>query len=176
MVGNGAKNDIVISGHQAQVHLAKGRRIFLAELGVLAISLLTATKNNDMTVPNGVTIRPSKFSVEETINRIAYFLQGKGATIYARIDQQSEVARVGKHIPPLEFIMFGNPKAGSAAMSAVPMSALDLPLKIISWEDGDKEVWIAYNQQSYLKDRYGLDYELSAPFDLDVMVSTAMAI
>lgn len=159
-----------------EISLGISRRIFLAEAGMLALTLLSSTKNNDMIVPQGVTIRPSKFSVEETINRIAYFLQGKGATIYARIDQQKEVAIVGKKILPLEFIMFGNPKAGFGAMSASPMSALDLPLKIIAWEDSNKDIWIAYNQQSYLKDRYGLSHELSAPFDLDVLVSTAMSI
>ncbi|MFC3562860.1 DUF302 domain-containing protein [Pedobacter jamesrossensis] len=152
------------------------RRCFLTQAGLITLALVTSNKSKIMKIPKGVTIRLSEYSVEETINRIAYFLQGKGATIYARIDQQHEVARVGKRIAPLEFIMFGNPKAGFGAMSAVPVAALDLPLKIIAWEDENKQVWIAYNQQIYIRERYELPADLIAGFDLDAVVSSALSI
>jgi len=88
--------------------------------------------------PNGVITKPSPYSVKETIDRLQIFLQQHGATIYARIDQQAELQKAGINIPPLEFIMFGNPKAGGPVMVENPIAALDLPLKVIAWEDDQK--------------------------------------
>jgi len=80
--------------------------------------------------PKGVTILPSPYTVTETIDRLQAFLEAHGATIYSRIDQQSEVSKAGLQMPPLEFILFGNPKAGGPIMIENPIAALDLPLKI----------------------------------------------
>src|SRR6201986_2176024 len=96
--------------------------------------------------PNGVIIRPSGYSVKETIDRLQVFLLQHGATIYARIDQQAEVQKAGQNIPPLEFILFGNPKAGGPIMAENPLAALDLPLKAIAWEDKDGRAWLGYKQ------------------------------
>ena len=106
--------------------------------------------------PKGVITRPSPFTVKETIDRLQTFLQQHGATIYARIDQQNELQKTGQTIPQLEFILFGNPKAGGPIMIEKPMAALDLPLKAIAWEDGQQKVWIAYNDATYIKERFSL--------------------
>jgi uncharacterized protein (DUF302 family) len=124
--------------------------------------------------PKGVIIRPSKYSVKESIDRIQHFLQGQGVTIYARIDQQSEVGNAGLHLAPLEFILFGKPKAGGPLMVANPLAALDLPLKIIAWEDAQQKVWLAYNDAAYLRERYDLPEPISAPLNLDPLVSKAL--
>src|ERR1700761_3651813 len=100
-------------------------------------------------LPKGVIIRPSKYPVRETIDRLQQFLQQHSVTIYARIDQQKEVNATGLDIPPLEFILFGNPKAGGPVMAENPVAALDLPLKAIAWEDKDGRVWLGYNDGSY---------------------------
>jgi uncharacterized protein (DUF302 family) len=77
--------------------------------------------------PNGVVTRQSPYPVNETIDRLQNFLQQHGATIYARIDQQAEVQNAGLSLLPLQFIMFGNPKAGGPIMTQKPIAALDLP-------------------------------------------------
>jgi uncharacterized protein (DUF302 family) len=124
--------------------------------------------------PKGVIVKSSKYSVKESIDRIEHFLQGQGVTIYARIDQQSEVNKTGLHLSPLEFILFGKPKAGGPLMLANPLSALDLPLKVIAWEDPQQKVWLAYNDATYIRERYDLPEPIGAPLNLDPIVSKAL--
>ena len=124
--------------------------------------------------PDGVITKPSPYSVQETIDRLQSFLQQHGATIYARIDQQAELQKAGLSIGPLEFIMFGNPKAGGPIMIENPVAALDLPLKIIAWEDAGKKVFIAYNDALYVEERYGLSHNENSPLNLENLISIAL--
>ena len=126
--------------------------------------------------PEGVTILSSQHSVKETIDLLQSFLSQHGATIYARIDQQDELKKAGQTIPPMEFMLFGNPKAGGPMMAENPVAALDLPLKVIAWEDKDQKVWIAYNDSSYIKDRFLLSDRVSAPLNLDPLVAKALGL
>jgi uncharacterized protein (DUF302 family) len=77
-------------------------------------------------------------------------------------------------IKPLEIIMFGNPIVGVRAILANPLAALDLPLKILAWESDDGNVYIAYNDEKFLSERYDLNPKLGALFSLDVLVSNAL--
>jgi uncharacterized protein (DUF302 family) len=122
----------------------------------------------------GVIVRPSKHSAKETIDLLQEFLQQHGATVYARIDQQDELRKTGQFIPPLEFILFGNPKAGGPIMAENPVAALDLPLKVIAWEDTSGKVWVAYNEAGYIKDRFSLPDSISAPLNLDAVVAKVL--
>lgn len=122
-------------------------------------------------IPEGVIFRESPYSVKETIDRLQAFLQQHGATIYARIDQQAEVQKAGQSSAPLEFILFGNPKAGGPLMAENLLVALDLPLKVIAWEDDQKKVWIAYNEASYIEGRYNLPHNENSPLNLDPIIS-----
>ena len=121
--------------------------------------------------PPGVIIRESPYSAKETIDRLQEFLQEHGATIYARIDQQAEIQKAVQDIAPLEFILFGNPKAGAPLMKTNPLVALDLPLKVIAWEDEQGKVWLAYNEASYIEGRFGLSPIENSPLNLDPVIS-----
>ena len=72
------------------------------------------------------------------------------------IDHSGEAAKVGMTMPPTKLLIFGSPKAGTPLMLAAPSVAIDLPLKILVWEDGQGKVWISYNSPEYLKERHGL--------------------
>jgi uncharacterized protein (DUF302 family) len=122
-------------------------------------------------LPAGIVTQKSPYGVKDTIDRLQSVLSGLGITVYARINQQEELAKVGIEIHPLEFILFGNPKAGGPVMTQNVLAALELPLKIIAWEDAQQQVWLAYSQGSYIKERYGLSEEVSAPLHLDKLVS-----
>jgi uncharacterized protein (DUF302 family) len=124
--------------------------------------------------PVGVITKSSPYSVHETIDRIVRFLVKHGATVYARINQQAEVMNAGMEIAPLEFILFGNPKTGGPVMAENPMTALDLPLKIIAWEDDEKKVWIAFNDAGYIEERYSLPHSFMSPFDLEPVISKSL--
>jgi len=120
----------------------------------------------------GVIIRESPYSVKESMNRLQNFLIQQGVTIYKRIDQQSEVNDTGQCLLPLEFIMFGNPKAGGVLMKENPLIALDLPLKAIAWEDTSQKVWLAYNAGTYIEERYSLKQKAGSPLNLDNMMES----
>jgi uncharacterized protein (DUF302 family) len=123
----------------------------------------------------GIAIYVSKYSVKETIDRLQEFLQQHGATIYAHIDQQAEVKKAGLDIPALEFILFGNPKAGGELMAQNPLVALDLPLKIIVWEDNQKKVLLACNDAKYIEERYSLLHMESTPLNLDPLINKILS-
>src|SRR6201995_3115556 len=120
--------------------------------------------------PKGINIYPSPYPVKETTDRLERFLQQHGATIYARIDQQAEVQKAGQSLAPLEFILFGNPKAGGPLMAENPLVALDLPLKVIAWEDHDGKVWLTCNDGGYIEERYGLPHSGSSPLNLELLI------
>jgi len=118
----------------------------------------------------GIIILESKYVVKETIDRLQALLQQKGVTIYARIDQQAEANNAGYNLLPLEFILFGNPKAGGAMMAENPLAALDLPLKVIAWEDTAKQTRIAFNKGLYIQERYALSDKSSTPLNLEPLI------
>ena len=127
-----------------------------------------------MMSPEGIIIRSSPLNVKETVDRLVIFLQDHGVTLYARINQQEELHRVGIVITPLEFILFGNPRTGGKILSVNLVAALDLPLKIISWEDADHRVWVAYNDARYLGKRYSLANKVVDSLNLDILIEDAL--
>jgi len=63
-------------------------------------------------------------------------------------------------MPPTKLLIFGSPKAGTPLMLAAPSIAIDLPLKILVWEDNQRKVWVSYNSPAYLRERHGVPQEL----------------
>jgi uncharacterized protein (DUF302 family) len=114
------------------------------------------------TVDAGIVNRPSSHSVEQTVQRLEALLQAKGVTLFALVDHSGEAAKVRMQMRPTKLLIFGNPKAGTPLMLAAPSSAIDLPLKILVWEDKQSKVWISYNSPQYLQKRHGLPQELLA--------------
>jgi uncharacterized protein (DUF302 family) len=80
--------------------------------------------------------------------------------LFALIDHSGEAESAGMHMPPTKLLIFGNPKAGTSLMIASPTIAIDLPLKVLIWEDANGKVWISYNSPAYLQARHGLPREL----------------
>jgi uncharacterized protein (DUF302 family) len=109
---------------------------------------------------NGITNRPSNHSVEQTVERLKNILQSKGVTLFALVDHSGEAEKAGMKMRPTKLLIFGSPKAGTPLMLAAPSIAIDLPLKILAWEDGQGRVWLSYNTPEYLKERHGLPQEL----------------
>ena len=110
----------------------------------------------------GIVHTPSNHSVEQTVERLQGILQAKGVTLFALIDHSGEAEKIGMKMRPTKLLIFGNPKSGTPLMLAAPSSAIDLPLKILVWEDANEKVWISYNSLAYLKERHGLPDELMA--------------
>jgi uncharacterized protein (DUF302 family) len=108
----------------------------------------------------GLVDVPSNHSVDETVERLKGILQAKGITLFALVDHSGEAAKAGIKMRPTKLLIFGSPKAGTPLMLAAPRIAIDLPLKILIWEDAHGKVWVTYNSPVYLQERHGLPAEL----------------
>jgi uncharacterized protein (DUF302 family) len=109
---------------------------------------------------SGLVDLPSNHSVDETVKRLRRILQAKGITLFALIDHSGEAEKVGIQMRPTKLLIFGNPKGGTPVMLASPSSAIDLPLKILIWEDAQGKVWVTHNSTAYLQERHNLPPEL----------------
>ena len=115
-----------------------------------------------MTLSRGKVIVdvPSNHSVDQTMEKLKGILESKSVTIFALIDHSGEAERVGLKMPPTKLLIFGSPKAGTPVMQAAPSIAIDFPLKILIWEDGQRKVWVSYDSLEYLQERHGVPDEL----------------
>lgn len=109
---------------------------------------------------NGIIHKPSSHSVDEVLRRLQSILAARGVKIFALVDHSGEAEKVGMHMPPTKLLIFGNPKGGTPLMLAAPGIAIDLPLKLLIWEDVGGKVWVSYNSPEYLRERHGVPPEL----------------
>jgi len=105
---------------------------------------------------NGLITAKSPYPVDETLDRFEAAVTNKGMTIFARIDHAEEAAKVGKKLQPTVVLIFGNPTIGTLLMQSTQTAAIDLPLKLLAWEDDGGQVWIAYNNPDYLVKRHAI--------------------
>ena len=109
---------------------------------------------------NGIVNLASNHSVDQTVEKLTSLLQAKGVTLFALVDHSGEAEKVGMKMPPTKLLIFGSPKAGTPLMQAAPSIAIDLPLKVLVWEDAGGKVWLSYNSPEYLEQRHGLPHDL----------------
>jgi uncharacterized protein (DUF302 family) len=109
---------------------------------------------------NGIIDKRSNHSVDETVEKLEGILQAKGVTLFALVDHSGEAEKAGLKMRPTKLLIFGSPKAGTPLMLAAPSVAIDLPLKILVWEDGQGAVWLSYNSPAYLQERHGFPPDL----------------
>jgi uncharacterized protein (DUF302 family) len=108
----------------------------------------------------GIIDQTSNHSVDQTVEKLKNILQSKGVTLFARVDHSGEAEKAGMKMRSTKLLIFGSPTAGTPLMQARPSIAIDLPLKMLVWEDDQGKVWISYNSSDYLKERHGLPQEL----------------
>ena len=109
---------------------------------------------------DGLIDVPSNRSVDETVEKLKGILQARGVTLFALVDHSGEAAKVDMKMRPTKLLIFGNPKGGTPVMLAAPTIAIDLPLKILIWEDAEGKVLVTYNSSAYLQKRHHRPPEL----------------
>jgi uncharacterized protein (DUF302 family) len=109
---------------------------------------------------NGIIDVPSNHSVDEIVEKLKSILAAKDVKLFAVIDHSGEASKAGMKMPPTKLLIFGSPKAGTPLMLATPSIALDLPLKILVWQDSAGKARLSYNSPKYLKDRHHVPDEL----------------
>jgi uncharacterized protein (DUF302 family) len=113
----------------------------------------------------GVVTKLSDGSVAETVDRLRRLMEARGFTVFNVIDHRGVAERAGVHMPDSKLVMFGKPTVGAAVMLAAPVAALDIPLKVLVWDDGNGAVSVSYNSPAFLAERYHIEGALRAPFD-----------
>jgi uncharacterized protein (DUF302 family) len=135
-------------------------RIWQIAVLLIGLALPAPAASNPIKKKDGIVDVPSNHSVDETVDRVKSMLQSKGVTLFAVIDHSGEAAKVGMKMPPTKLLIFGSPKAGTPLMLASPSIAIDLPLKILVWEDPQGKAWLSYNSPEYLAERHDLPKDL----------------
>lgn len=105
---------------------------------------------------NGIISKPTRHSVDQTVEKLKAMLQEKGITLFVLVDHSGEAAKVGLKMRPTKLLIFGNPKGGTPLMIASPSIAIDLPLKILVAEDESGKVSLSYNSPVFLQERHSL--------------------
>jgi uncharacterized protein (DUF302 family) len=105
---------------------------------------------------DGLVTLESQHSASETSERIKAEIEKRGMSIFARVDHAAAAREAGMELRPTEVLMFGNPRAGTPLMQADQTIGIDLPLKLLVWEDGAGKVWISYNDPVWLGARHRL--------------------
>src|SRR5271170_3320447 len=103
---------------------------------------------------DGLVSVASKYSVKDTLDRLEANLKAKDITVFARIDHAAGAASVAMPLRPTELLIFGNPKAGTPLMQSSQTIGIDLPLKILAWQDAAGQVWLTYNDPGWLARRH----------------------
>lgn len=104
----------------------------------------------------GVTTKSSSYSVPETLERLQQTIHAKGLMLFAHIDHSAAARDVGLTMQEAHVLIFGSPKAGTPLMVASPLVALDLPLRVLVWQDQDGHTWVSYTSIAYLAERYSI--------------------
>jgi uncharacterized protein (DUF302 family)/uncharacterized membrane protein YidH (DUF202 family) len=161
------------AGTSPPLSLAIALCVFLAVVGIgMAIYLISLRDSAHVTsrisreasmaadTSNGFVSKASNHPVEETLAKLKGILQAKGVAVFAVVDHSGEAEKAGLKMRPTKLVIFGNPTAGTPLMLAAPSTAIDLPLKILIWEDAQGKVWVSYNSPAYLQERHGFPKEL----------------
>jgi uncharacterized protein (DUF302 family) len=111
----------------------------------------------------GTVTKTSPRPVADTVARLLDLLGSKGIKVFAVIDQQAEARAAGLELRETNLVIFGNPAAGTGVMVASPLSALDLPLKVLVWAEPGQDTFVSYTAPDTLAARYGLSPEAAAP-------------
>ncbi len=109
----------------------------------------------------GFVSKPSKYSVDDTVARFESLLNSKGIKLFALVDHSGEAEKAGLKMPPTKLLIFGNPAGGTPVMLAAPSIAIDLPLKVLVWQDAAGAVWISFNDPAYLQARHNVPSDLA---------------
>jgi len=104
----------------------------------------------------GFTTIASGFGPKETMDRLEAEIRARGMTVFAQIDHSAGAAEVGLTLRPTELIIFGNARGGTPLMQSVQTVGIDLPLKVLVWQDAANKTWLSYNEPAWIARRHGI--------------------
>jgi uncharacterized protein (DUF302 family) len=108
----------------------------------------------------GIVTKLSPHPVADTVSKLTGMIGAKGIRLFAVIDQSAEARQAGLSLRETTLVIFGNPVAGTPVMAAAPLAALDLPLKVLVWDDNG-QTKVSYYSAEALAARHHLDAGLA---------------
>ena len=137
---------------------------------------MTALADASSERPSSLVTLQSKYDFQTTVSRLKAALTAHGVTLFADIDQSAAAAEAGMTLRPTRVFLFGNPKAGTPVMEANPHAALELPLRAVVWEDGQRVVHMDYQDVTTALGRdYKIDPQCYAPLQQTPALLRAVA-
>ena len=109
----------------------------------------------DITPPGLISVK-STLPVKESVDKLVHLLEAKGLTVFCRVDHAAGAAAAGMQLRPTTVVIFGNAKGGTPLMQAAQTIGIDLPLKVLAWEDASGQAWLSYNDPVWLTERHGI--------------------
>ena len=108
-----------------------------------------------------ITVK-SSYGPAETMKRLEAAVTSKGMTVFAHVDHAAGAAAVGMSLRPTDLLVFGNAKGGTPLMQSVQTLGIDLPLKVLVWQDASGATWLSYNDPVWLVKRHAGGGEVEA--------------
>ena len=124
------------------------------KLSHLLFASLLISLSSFLQAADGVIAVKSPRGAKETMNLFEELAKQKGLNVFARIDHAAGAAKIGKSLRPTELLIFGNPQGGTPFMECAQSVGIDLPLKVLVWEDASGQVWLGYNDPAFLAQRH----------------------
>jgi uncharacterized protein (DUF302 family) len=122
----------------------------------ILVALTLAILVSAVSAADGLIAVKSPYSAKDTMNRLEELVKQRGLNIFARIDHAAGASKVGKSLRPTELLIFGNPQGGTPFMECAQSVGIDLPLKMLVWEDASSQVWLGYNDPAFIAQRHGV--------------------
>jgi uncharacterized protein (DUF302 family) len=124
--------------------------------------------------PDHVVItKVSPWSIADTVARLSAVVSARGMKVFAVIDHHEEASRVGLALRDTKLFIVGSPLVSTPAIEASPLAALDLPLRVVVWQDG-YQTKVSYPSPAEVARRYGLDGDLAAALESIDAVTSAV--
>jgi uncharacterized protein (DUF302 family) len=120
-----------------------------------------AARVGEVRKENLVVTKMSPRTVDETVARLVEIVTKRDLKVFTVVDHSGEAKAAGLDLRDTKVVIFGSPAAGTPVMAAVPLVALDLPLRVLVWADGD-QTKVCYTPPEELANRYGLSDDLAA--------------
>jgi uncharacterized protein (DUF302 family) len=121
------------------------------------VAIFVLVSGQSWAADDRVVIKGSPHTVASTLDRLSDALRARNVGIVARIDHAAGAQKVGQALNPTQLLIFGDPKLGTSLMQSNRKIAIDLPMKILAWEDNDGQVWLLYVKPEALKLEYRID-------------------
>ena len=120
---------------------------------VLTVSLGASS----VAAQDGMIKLQSPHDVATTLDKLTSVLESKGMSVFGRVNHASNAESAGMSLRPTEVLIFGNPKIGTPLMLCSQSVAIDLPQKMLAWEDEAGEIWLGWNDPTHLKTRHAIE-------------------